>query len=71
VAENVPEAWVDKRVTVLFGAQEEHRHIGVLQAVNDRGLVLQYQANRTLFFPWTSVVRLELGEPPKGTFRSY
>jgi hypothetical protein len=72
VAENVPDAWVNKTATIRSNrGQEEHRDVGVLRAVNDRGVVLDYREERTFFYPWWSVIRIDLGEPQKAQLHSF
>jgi hypothetical protein len=65
VAEHVPEAWKNETVTIRTGPESRQKDIGELQTVNDRGLVLE-AGGRTFFYPWASVLRIELGAEPKG-----
>lgn len=61
MAENVSEAWVNETVVIRFGGERERKDVGVLRAVTDRGLELEIQDHR-LFYPWSSVLRVALGE---------
>jgi len=67
MAEQIPEAWIGQEVTVYFG--QDHREVGTLEAVSERGIVVR--ATRTdiesvFWYPLTSVTRLLQGRPQGG-----
>ena len=60
----VPEAWINRSVELVFisGASTEYTD-GILQEVNDRGIVLSVEthvghAAQSLFYPWSAVIQL-------------
>ncbi|MBA2441715.1 MAG: hypothetical protein H0V53_04840 [Rubrobacter sp.] len=62
-SEGVPDAWIGESVEV--GIRDGGGFTGLLQEVNDRGVVLSYSPSgspvaRTLFYPWGAlrVIRL-------------
>jgi hypothetical protein len=66
----VPEAWIDRSVELVFvsGSSTEYTD-GILQEVNDRGIVLSVETHvghpaQPLFYPWGAII--QLSEEQKG-----
>jgi hypothetical protein len=68
-----PEAWIGRPVQLVFisGASTEYAD-GVLEEVNDRGIVLLVDLHvgrpaQMLFYPWSAIVQLSEapGERPR------
>jgi hypothetical protein len=65
----MPDAWVGEEATVTYLAAERTRNVNcTIREVNDRGVGVeeaqketQKEAQKTAFFPWTSIVRIDLG----------
>lgn len=60
----VPEGWVGRPARLVFvsGSSTEYAD-GVLEEVNDRGIVLSFEAHvgqpaRPVFYPWGAVIQL-------------
>jgi hypothetical protein len=60
----VPEAWLGRPVELVFvsGSSTEYTD-GILQEVNDRGIVLAVETHvghpaQPLFYPWGAVIQL-------------
>jgi hypothetical protein len=57
----MPDAWVGEEATVTYLAAERTRNVNcTIREVNDRGVGVE-EAEKTAFFPWTSIVRIDLG----------
>jgi hypothetical protein len=61
---HIPEAWIGRSVELVFisGASTEYAD-GILQEVNDRGIVLAVETHvgrpaQPLFYPWSAVIQL-------------
>ena len=66
----VPEAWIGRPVKLVFvsGASTEYAG-GILEEVNDRGIVLSVQSHighpaQPLFYPWSAVIQLSGAREP-------
>ena len=66
----VPEAWLGRPVKLVFvsGSSTEYAD-GVLEEVNDRGIVLSVDAHvgypaQPLFYPWSAVIQLSEAREP-------
>jgi hypothetical protein len=61
----MPDAWVGLEATVTYLVAERTRDVNcTIREVNDRGVGVeeaQKEAQKTAFFPWTSIVRIDLG----------
>jgi hypothetical protein len=60
----VPEAWIGRPVELVFvsGSSTEYTD-GILQEVNDRGIVLSVETHvghpaQPLFYPWGAIIQL-------------
>ncbi len=60
---HVPHAWIGEEVHVLYvGTAATNDSLnGILQEVNQLGINVVAGERRTSFFPWSSVIRLDLG----------
>ena len=65
---SVPEAWIGQAVELvsISGASTEYTD-GILQEVNDRGIVLSVETHvghsvQSLFYPWSAVTQLSEGQ---------
>ncbi len=70
-ANGAPDAWVGEEITIRYGLGFDQRTIGKLEAVSERGLLLnvpaRHQREVELFYPWGSVVSIQRGRvPPPG-----
>lgn len=64
--ETKPEAWIGRPVAVTLNVRTPSEFAGMLEEVNDRGVVLTIgfgsQEESLVFYPWNSIRRLRLGE---------
>ena len=61
MAETVPEAWVGREAHLRYVDADAPRSLDcTITEVNDRGICVD-TGDETSFFPWNSVVRLNLG----------
>lgn len=67
--EQIPEAWIGQAVTVVHhGRDGSQQHRGVLDSVNERGVVVRSEEkDRTHFFPWTSIIHIQYPARSKTT----
>jgi hypothetical protein len=61
LAETVPDAWVGREAHLRYVDADAPRSLDcTITEVNDRGICVD-TGGETSFFPWSSVVRLDLG----------
>ena len=61
MAETVPDAWVGREAHLRYVDADAPRSLDcTITEVNDRGICVD-TGGETSFFPWSSVVRLDLG----------
>jgi hypothetical protein len=61
LAETVPDAWVGREAHLRYVDADAPRSLDcTIAEVNDRGICVD-TGGETSFFPWSSVVRLDLG----------
>ncbi len=60
-----PESWVGEQVSVYLGARGsgETKAIGVLELIDDTGVVIAEDQKVLAYYPWKSVLAIKVGEP--------
>ena len=60
-----PEAWVGEQVSVYLDARGsgENKGIGVLELIDDTGVVIQEDEEIIAYYPWRSILAIKVGEP--------
>ena len=64
-ADMEPEAWVGEQVSVYLDAKGggESKAIGVLELIDDTGVVIQEDEEIIAYYPWGSILAIKVGEP--------
>jgi len=63
----IPSAWVGQKVHLEYEAGDHTRTDNcTLEGVNDRGVYVSL-GDSSYFYPWSNVVRIGLGDKPKGS----
>jgi hypothetical protein len=59
--DQIPDAWIGQEVNVTYIAAGKTNDVNcTITQVNDRGVGVE-RGEKTSFFPWTSIVRIDLG----------
>jgi hypothetical protein len=63
----MPDGWIGQEATITHLARNDTRSVNrTIREVNDRGVGVE-EGQRTSFFPWTSIVRIDLGVTRRGS----
>ena len=62
-----PESWVGQEVSVYLDARGsgETKAIGVLELIDDTGVVIEEDEEVIAYYPWRSILAIKVGEPEK------
>ncbi len=65
------EEWVGQQVSVYLdaGGSRETKAIGVLELIDDGGVVVEEDDEVIAFYPWRSILAIKMGEPEEPTRR--
>jgi hypothetical protein len=60
-----PESWVGQQVSVYLDAKGsgETKAIGVLELIDDTGVVIEEDEEVIAYYPWRSILAIKVGEP--------
>ena len=60
-----PESWVGQEVSVYLDARGsgETKAIGVLELIDDTGVVIEEDEEVIAYYPWRSILAIKVGEP--------
>ena len=60
-----PESWVGQQVSVYLDARGsgETKAIGVLELIDDTGVVIEEDEEVIAYYPWRSILAIKVGEP--------
>ena len=66
-----PEAWVGQEVSVYLDTRgsSETKAIGVLELLDDGGVVVEEDEGVIAFYPWRFILAIKVGEPEEPTRR--
>ncbi len=66
-----PESWVGQEVSVYLDARGSTgtKAIGVLEMIDDTGVIIEEDEEVIAFYPWRFIVALKVGEPEEPTRR--
>ena len=66
MTEQIPEAWKDQEVEVVYsGPDKTYTEAGILDGLGERGVVLKRAGSDvTRFFPWSSIIYIKHGKDP-------
>jgi hypothetical protein len=64
-----PEGWVGQQVSIYLDARGStgNRSIGVLELVDDAGVVLEEDEEVIAYYPWRFIPAIKVGEPEEPT----
>ena len=69
----LPSGWTNKKVAIRLNVSDDHRFAGKVVEENEGGCVVEAEimegdspnpVTRRMFYPWTSVLAIELLEEP-------
>ena len=60
-----PESWVGQEVSVYLDARGsgETKALGVLELIDDTGVVIEEDEEVIAYYPWRSILAIKVGEP--------
>jgi hypothetical protein len=60
-----PESWVGQQVSVYLDARGsgDTKAIGVLELIDDTGVVIEEYEEVIAYYPWRSILAIKVGEP--------
>ena len=60
-----PESWVGQQVSVYLDARGsgETKAIGVLELIDDTGVVIEEDEEVIAYYPWRAILAIKVGEP--------
>jgi len=60
-----PESWVGQQISVYLDARRsgETRAIGVLELIDDTGVVIEEDEEVIAYYPWRAILAIKVGEP--------
>src|SRR5215208_2314843 len=60
-----PESWVGQQVSVYLDARGsgDTKAIGVLELIDDTGVVIEEDEEVIAYYPWRSILAIKVGEP--------
>ena len=64
-----PEGWVGQQVSVYLDTRgsRETKAIGVLELIDDGGVVIEEDEDIIAFYPWRYILAIKVGEPEELT----
>jgi hypothetical protein len=60
-----PESWMGQEVSVYLDARGsgETKAIGILELIDDTGVVIEEDEEVIAYYPWRSILAIKVGEP--------